>query len=138
MSSRYAQGTPARRRMAQGAIDRWWWPALMRFGPHDGQSSNTPQLVRWGIKTKTNDQLRQEFIDELVPALHALGLSVPDPEMRHDAATGHWGGREIDWDEFWRVINGDGPMNAARLSARRQAHEDGRWVREAAATYAQR
>ena len=97
-----------------------------------------PQLVRWGIKTKTNDQLRQEFIDELVPALHALGLSVPDPEMRYDEATGHWGGREIDWDEFWRVINGDGPMNAARLSARRQAHEDGRWVREAAATYAQR
>ena len=82
--------------------------------------------------------MRQEFIDELVPALHALGLRVPDPEMRYDEVTGHWGGREIDWDEFWRVIKGDGPMNAARLDARRQAQEDGRWVREAAAAYAQR
>ena len=120
----------------QEAIDRWWWPALMMFGPHDSESSNTPQLVRWGIKTKSNDQLRQEFIDEMVPALHALGLSVPDPEMCYDAAAGHWTGREIDWDEFWRVIKGDGPMNADRLAARRQAHEDGRWVREAASAYA--
>ena len=136
MIIRYAQGTPAQRQMAQEAIDRWWWPSLMMFGPHDSESANTPQLVRWGIKTKTNDQLRQEFIDEMVPALRALSLSVPDPEMRYDEATGHWIGREIDWDEFWRVIKGDGPMNAARLAARRQAHEDGRWVREAAEAYA--
>jgi len=82
--------------------------------------------------------LRQEFIDELVPALRALGLSVPDPAMGYDEANGHWAGGEIDWDEFWRVIKGDGPMNAARLEARRRAHEDGRWVREAAAAYADR
>ena len=137
MIIRYAQGTPTQRAMAQEAIDRWWWPALMMFGPHDSESGNTPQLVRWGIKTKTNDQLRQEFIDEMVPALRALGLSVPDPEMHYEEATGHWTGREIDWEEFWRVIKGDGPMNAARLAARRQAYEDGRWVREAAAAYAE-
>ncbi len=138
MIIRYAGGTPTQRAMAQEAIDRWWWPALMMFGPHDSESSNTPQLVRWGIKTRTNDQLRQEFIDDMVPALQALGLRVPDPEMRYDAAAGHWLGREIDWDEFWRVIRGDGPMNAMRLEARRQAHEDGRWVREAAAAYGER
>jgi len=138
MIIRYAAGTATQRAMAQEAIDRWWWPALMMFGPHDSASSNTPQLVRWGIKTKTNDQLRQEFIDDMVPALQTLGLSVPDPEMRYDAATGHWAGREIDWDEFWRVIQGDGPMNASRLDARRQAHEDGRWVREAAAAYGEK
>ncbi|MCW5846010.1 MAG: 1,2-phenylacetyl-CoA epoxidase subunit A [Anaerolineae bacterium] len=136
MIIRYAQGSPVQRRMAQEAIDRWWWPALMMFGPHDNESANTPQLVRWGIKTKTNDELRQEFIDELVPALRALDLSVPDAQMHYDETTGHWNGSEIDWDEFWRVIKGDGPMNAARLSARQQAHEDGRWVREAAEAYA--
>ena len=138
MIIRYAQGTPTQRKLAQDAINRWWWPALMMFGPHDSASPNTPQLVRWGIKTKTNDQLRQEFIDEMVPALQSLGLSVPDPEMHYDAESGHWRGAEIDWDEFWRVIKGDGPMNAERLAARRQAHEAGRWVREAAEAYARR
>jgi ring-1,2-phenylacetyl-CoA epoxidase subunit PaaA len=103
MIIRYAQGTPTQKQMAQEAIDRWWWPALMMFGPHDSESSNTPQLVRWGIKTKTNDQLRQEFIDEMVPALHALGLSVPDPEMRYDAAAGHWVGPR---DRLGRVLAG--------------------------------
>ncbi len=136
MVMRYAQGTLAQRKMAQDAINRWWWPSLMMFGPHDSESKNTPQLVRWGIKTKTNDELRQEFINEMVPALRALGLDVPDEAMNEDAATGNWSGSEIDWDEFWRVIKGDGPMNKARLDARRQAHEDGRWVREAAEAYA--
>ncbi len=138
MIMRYSQGTETQRRMTQDAINRWWWPSLMMFGPHDGESKNTPQLVRWGIKTKTNDELRQEFINEMVPALHALGLSVPDPDIHLDEATGNWGGSEIDWDEFWRVIKGDGPMNTARLEARRIAHDDGRWVREAAAAYAER
>jgi ring-1,2-phenylacetyl-CoA epoxidase subunit PaaA len=110
----------------------------MMLGPHDSDSQNTPQLVRWGIKTKTNDELRQEFIDELVPALRALGLDVPDSAMTYNEAAGHWVGSEIDWDEFWRVIKGDGPMNASRLSARRKAHEDGRWVREAAEAFAAR
>jgi ring-1,2-phenylacetyl-CoA epoxidase subunit PaaA len=136
MVMRYAQGTTAQRKMAQDAINRWWWPSLMMFGPHDSESKNTPQLVRWGIKTKTNDELRQEFINEMVPALQALGLSVPDGAMHLDEATGNWQGSEIDWDEFWRVIKGDGPMNKVRLDARRQAHEDGRWVREAAEAYA--
>ncbi len=138
MVIRYSQGTAVQRRMAQDAINRWWWPSLMMFGPHDSESKNTPQLVRWGIKTKTNDELRQEFINEMVPALQALGLSVPDPDIHLDEATGNWGGSEIDWDEFWRVIKGDGPMNTARLEARRMAHEDGRWVREAATAYAER
>jgi ring-1,2-phenylacetyl-CoA epoxidase subunit PaaA len=136
MVIRYAQGTPAQRKMVQDAINRWWWPSLMMFGPHDSESTNTPQLVRWGIKTKTNDELRQEFINEMVPALRALGLDVPDEAMQFDEATGNWVGSEIDWDEFWRVIKGDGPMNKVRLDARRQAHEDGRWVREAAEAYA--
>lgn len=137
MIIRYAQGTAVQREMAQAAINRWWWPSLMMFGPHDADSTNTPQLVRWGIKTRTNDELRQEFVNELVPGLHALGLSVPDPDLVYDEESGNWISGEIDWDEFWRVIKGDGPMNAARLAARRQAHENGRWVREAAAAYAE-
>jgi ring-1,2-phenylacetyl-CoA epoxidase subunit PaaA len=136
MVMRYAQGTPAQKQMAQDAINRWWWPSLMMFGPHDSESSNSPQLIRWGIKTKTNDELRQEFVNELVPALHALGLSVPDPDLTYDEASGNWISGEIDWDEFWRVIKGDGPMNAERLAARRKAHEDGHWVREALTAYA--
>lgn len=138
MVIRYSQGTAAQRKMVQDAINRWWWPTLMMFGPHDSVSTNTPQLVRWGIKTRTNDELRQEFIDELVPALQTLGLSVPDPEMHYDEASEHWIGRDIDWDEFWRVVKGDGPMNSVRLDARRAAHEDGRWVRDAAAAFAAR
>ncbi|HEX6384908.1 MAG TPA: 1,2-phenylacetyl-CoA epoxidase subunit PaaA [Anaerolineae bacterium] len=134
----YSQGTPEQHEMVQDAINRWWWPSLMMFGPHDSDSKNSPQLIRWGIKTKTNDELRQEFIDELVPALHALGLSVPDPDLYYDEESGHWIAGEIDWDEFWRVVKGDGPMNEDRLAARRKAHEDGRWVREALTAYAER
>ena len=138
MVIRYAQGTPKQRQMMQDAINRWWWPTLMMFGPHDHESTNTPQLVRWGIKTKTNDELRQEFVNELVPSLHTLGLTVPDPDLYYDEANDNWISGEIDWDEFWRVIKGDGPMNKERLAARNQAHEDGRWVREALAAYATR
>ncbi|MFQ5398776.1 MAG: 1,2-phenylacetyl-CoA epoxidase subunit PaaA [Anaerolineae bacterium] len=138
MVIRYAEGTPKQRQMMQDAINRWWWPTLMMFGPHDSDSPNTPQLVRWGIKSKTNDELRQEFINEMVPALQALGLSVPDPEMHYDEESGNWIGSDIDWDEFWRVVRGNGPMNKERLAARRKAHEDGRWVREALAAYAEK
>ncbi len=134
----YAQGTPAQRQMVQDAINRWWWPTLMMFGLPDDQSTNSPALIRWGIKTRTNDELRQEFVDELVPELHTLGLSVPDPELRYDAESGHWRYGAIDWDEFWRVVRGDGPCNAERLAARRLAHEEGRWVREAMAAYARK
>lgn len=136
MVFRYAPGTPKQKAMAQNALNRWWWPTLMMFGPHDSDSPNTPQLVRWGIKTKSNDELRQEFVDETAPELQAVGLAIPDPELRYDEAAGHWKFGEINWDEFWRVVKGDGPCNKERLAARRKAHEDGRWVREALAAYA--
>jgi ring-1,2-phenylacetyl-CoA epoxidase subunit PaaA len=138
MVIRYARGTPRQRAMVQDAINRWWWPSLMMFGPHDSDSPNSPALRRWRIKTRTNDQLRQEFVDELVPDLHLLGLSLPDPQLRYDELSGNWRIGPIDWDEFWRVVRGDGPCNKERLAARRQAHDDGRWVREALAAYAGR
>lgn len=130
------QGTSAQRAMAQDALNRWWWPSLMMFGPHDSASSNSEVLIRWGIKTKTNDELRQEFVDEMAEEFRAINLVIPDPALRYDAATGHWVHGPIDWDEFWRVVRGHGPCNAERLAARRQAHEDGLWVRQAMAGYA--
>ncbi|MFQ5613958.1 MAG: 1,2-phenylacetyl-CoA epoxidase subunit PaaA [Anaerolineae bacterium] len=131
-----SQGTPEQRAMVQDALNRWWWPTLMMFGPHDQDSPNSAELMRWGIKTKTNDELRQVFVNQLVPALQALGLTIPDPDLRYDDESGNWIIGEIDWAEFWRVIKGDGPCNRERLDARRQAHEDGRWVRQALAAYA--
>lgn len=133
-----SQGTPEQKAMVQDALNRWWWPTLMMFGPHDTESANSAELTRWGIKTKTNDELRQMFVNQLVPALQALGLTVPDPDLRYDEAAGNWITGEIDWDEFWQVINGNGPCNKERLVARRKAHEDGLWVREALQAYAQR
>jgi ring-1,2-phenylacetyl-CoA epoxidase subunit PaaA len=138
MVIRYAKGSPKQKAMMQDSINRWWWPSLMMFGPHDSESSNSPQLIKWGIKTKTNDQLRQEFINEMVPSLHALALTVPDPALRYDPQTQNWISGEIDWDEFWRVVKGDGPCNQERLAARQKAHDDGKWVREALAAYANR
>lgn len=132
----YAQGTPKQRAMAQDAINRWWWPALMMLGPHDSDSPNTPTLVKWGIKTKTNDQVRQEFINEHAPEILEAGLTLPDPDLRYDEATGNWVHGPINWDEFWAVVNGNGPMNKERLEARRKAHAEGAWVREALAVYA--
>ncbi len=134
----YAQGTPSQRRMAQDALDRWWWPSVMMLGPHDSDSPNTPLLVRWGIKTKTNDQVRQEFVDEHVPELTEAGLTIPDEQMRFDEESGHWVHGPIDWDEFWRVVKGGGPCNAERLAARNAAHDEGAWVREALSAYATR
>jgi ring-1,2-phenylacetyl-CoA epoxidase subunit PaaA len=133
-----AQGTPEQKAMVQDSINRWWWPILMMFGPHDSDSPNTPTLMRWGVKTKSNDELRQMFLNQVLPDLEALDLTVPDPEMHFDEESGNWIGGEIDWDEFWRVIQGDGPLNADRLAARREAHEEGQWVREALTAYAQR
>jgi ring-1,2-phenylacetyl-CoA epoxidase subunit PaaA len=133
-----SQGTPAQRTMVQDAVRRWWWPTLMMFGPHDAESPNTPMLVRWGIKTRTNDELRQEFVNQTVPDAHTMGLSLPDPKLRFDEAGGHWRFGEIDWDEFWRVVHGDGPCNRERLDARRAAHDDGLWVRQALEAYAAR
>jgi len=136
MVIRYSQGTARQRKMIQDAINRWWWPSMMMFGPHDSDSANSEVLIRWGIKTKTNDELRNTFVNQIVPELHDLGLTVPDPEMVFDDEKGEWVHGPIDWDEFWRVIKGDGPCNIERLDTRRKAHEDGQWVREALVAYA--
>jgi ring-1,2-phenylacetyl-CoA epoxidase subunit PaaA len=133
-----SQGTALQRAMVQDAINRWWWPTLMMFGPHDSESKNSEELTRWGIKTRSNDELRQDFVDQVVPELHALGITVPDPDLTFDEETGNWRAGEIDWEEFWRVIKGGGPCNEERLQARRSAHDDGRWVREALQAYAAR
>ena len=131
-----SQGTRKQKAMVQDAINRWWWPTLMMFGPHDADSKNSPELMRWGVKTRSNDELRQDFLNQIIPDLHALGLSVPDPDLKYDEKTRNWLSGPIDWDEFWRVVKGDGPCNRERLETRRQAHEDGQWVREAMAAYA--
>jgi ring-1,2-phenylacetyl-CoA epoxidase subunit PaaA len=130
------RGTAAQKGMAQDALDRWWWPSLMMFGPSDKDSQHTAQAMRWKIKRFTNDELRQKFVDATVPQAHFLGLTVPDPALRFDEASGHWSFSEIDWAEFKRVVAGDGPCNRQRLAARRKAHVEGAWVREAALAHA--
>jgi ring-1,2-phenylacetyl-CoA epoxidase subunit PaaA len=131
-----ARGTPAQQRMAQQALERWWWPSLMMFGPSDAQSKHTAQSMRWKIKRFSNDELRQHFVDVTVPQADYLGLKVPDPQLRWDEAGGHYRFGEIDWSEFQNVLKGAGPCNRERLEARRRAHEEGRWVREAALAHA--
>ncbi len=133
-----ALGTPRQKAMVQDAINRWWWPTLMMFGPHDSDSPNSAVLIRWGIKTKTNDELRQTYINQIVPELHDLDLSIPDPDLHFDEESGNWMIGEIDWNEFWRVIHGHGPCNKERLEARIRAHQEGSWVREALNAYAAR
>jgi ring-1,2-phenylacetyl-CoA epoxidase subunit PaaA len=130
------RGTEAQRRMVQDAVNRWWWPSLMMFGPSDEESSNTAQSMAWRIKRHTNDELRQKFVDMSVPQAAALGVTLPDPLLKWNPERGHHDFGEIDWDEFWRVVGGDGPCNAQRTAHRRAAHENGAWVREAAAAYA--
>ncbi|MBI4693349.1 MAG: 1,2-phenylacetyl-CoA epoxidase subunit A [Gammaproteobacteria bacterium] len=130
------RGTEAQKNMAQGALNRWWWPAVMMFGPSDRDSKHTTQSQRWKIKRFTNDELRQKFVDFTVPQAEFLGLTIPDPELRFDADTGHYEHGPIDWSEFDAVVKGNGPCNRERLAARRTAHEEGRWVREAAAAHA--
>src|SRR3954462_15267834 len=131
-----AAGTPEQKAMAQDAVNRWWWPSLMMFGPHDSESSNSDELMRWGVKKKSNDELRQRFINLTVAQAKAIDLTIPDPQLAFDEKTQNWTIGPIDWDEFWRVVKGNGPCNRERLAARRQAHDDGEWVRVAAATYA--
>ncbi len=133
-----ATGTPSQKAMVQDAINRWWWPTLMMFGPPDSDSPNTPVLIRWGIKTKTNDEIRQDFINKIIPELHTLNLSVPDTDLKYDDQSGNWLTGPINWDEFWRVVKGYGPCNKERLEARQQAHAEGAWVREALQAYAQK
>jgi ring-1,2-phenylacetyl-CoA epoxidase subunit PaaA len=131
-----ARGTPGQRAMVQDAVNRWWWPSLMMFGPNDKDSPNSAELIRWGVKKKTNDELRQRFVNLTVPQAQAVDLTLPDPKLRLNEETDDWEFGEIDWDEFWAVVKGDGPCNRERLAARRAAHEEGAWVREAAAAFA--
>ena len=129
-----ARGSEDQKAMAQDALNRWWWPCLMMFGPPDGASLHSDTSTLWKIKRFSNDELRQKFVDATVPQAQFLGLTPPDAELRLE--DGHWRYGAIDWDEFRRVVSGDGPCNAERLAARRKAHEDGAWVREAAAAFA--
>ena len=136
-----ARGTRQQKAMAQDAANRWWWPSLMMFGPRDtgehaGQGGHTEQNMAWGIKRFSNDDLRQKFNDMTVPQAQKLGLTLPDPDLRWNEERGHWDFGEIDWDEFWQVIKGDGACNRERLAWRNAAHDDGAWVREAANAYA--
>jgi ring-1,2-phenylacetyl-CoA epoxidase subunit PaaA len=130
------RGTPEQRAMVQDATNRWWWPSLMMFGPPDADSPNTARSMEWKIKRHTNDELRQRFVDMSVPQAEALGVTLPDPELRWNPDRGHHDFGTPDWAELKRVITGDGPMNAQRIARRKQAHQDGAWVREAAAVHA--
>ena len=131
-----AQGTPAQKDMAQDALNRWWWPSLMMFGPADAESPNSAESMRWRIKRFSNDELRQRFVDMTVPQAELIGLTVPDPHLKWNAETGHYDFGAIDWTEFQQVVSGNGPCNRERLEARKQAHADGAWVREAARAHA--
>jgi ring-1,2-phenylacetyl-CoA epoxidase subunit PaaA len=133
-----SQGTEAQHEMAQDAVNRWFWPSLMMFGPPDDESPNSARSMAWKIKRFSNDDLRQRFIGMLVPQAEVLGLALPDPELRWDEDAQQWHTSPIDWDEFMEVLSGRGPMNAVRIQNRRTAHEDGAWVREAAAEYARK
>jgi ring-1,2-phenylacetyl-CoA epoxidase subunit PaaA len=133
-----AAGTPEQKAMAQDALNRWWWPSLMMFGPPDDQSPNTAQSMAWRIKRKTNDELRQEFVDKTVPQVEFLGLQVPDSDLNWNEARGHYDFGPIDWEEFFQVVGGNGPCNKERLAARQKAHDDGMWVREAALAHAKK
>ena len=131
-----SHGTPAQHAMAQDAVNRWWWPSLMMFGPPDDQSPNSAQSMAWRIKRFSNDELRQKFVDMTVPQSQVLGLTLPDPDLRLDEATGKWAFGEIDWSEFFAILKGDGPCNTQRMAHRRAAHDEGAWVREAADAFA--
>ncbi|MGY4508339.1 1,2-phenylacetyl-CoA epoxidase subunit PaaA [Bradyrhizobium sp. USDA 3650] len=129
------RGSDEQKAMAQDALNRWWWPVLMMFGPPDATSQHSDTSTRWKIKRFSNDELRQKFVDATVPQAQYLGLTIPDPGMIQDA-DGHWRYSEIDWTEFKQVLAGNGPCNRDRMAARRKAHDEGAWVREAAASYA--
>ncbi|MEQ9124882.1 MAG: 1,2-phenylacetyl-CoA epoxidase subunit PaaA [Alphaproteobacteria bacterium] len=131
-----AQGSSAQKAMAQDALDRWWTPSVMMFGPPDSDSTHSDQSMAWKIKRFTNDALRQRFVDATVPQAEYLGLRIPDPDLEWNAETGHYDTGPLDWDEFWRVVKGGGPINRQRIANRRRAHDDGQWVRAAAAAHA--
>ena len=129
------QGAQSQRAMAQDALNRWWWPSLMMFGPHDGESAHSAQSMKWKIKRRGNDELRQQFVDQAVQQALAIGLEVPDADLSWNEARGHYDFGDIDWQEFERVISGNGPCNRQRLAHHKRAHDEGAWVREAMAAY---
>ena len=133
-----SKGTPEQRAMCQDAINRWWWPSLMMFGPKDSESTNSDQSMKWMIKRKSNDELRQNFVDMIAEQVKLLGMTLPDPDLKYNEQTKHYDFGEINWEEFWNVVKGNGPCNKQRLEARRKAHEEGAWVREAALAYAKK
>ena len=124
--------------MAQDALDRWWWPSLMMFGPHDAESANSAQSMHWKIKRQSNDELRQKFVDQTVPQADVLGLKIPDDALMWNESRGHYDFGDIDWSEFMQVLAGNGPCNRQRLRHHQQAHDEGEWVRAAMQSYAQR
>ena len=132
------KGTPAQKAMAQDALNRFWWPALMMFGPNDAESTHSEQSMNWKIKRFTNDELRQSFVDATVSQAELLGLTIPDANLRWNEERGHYDFSEINWDEFWQVVKGNGPCNKERIEARVKAKENGLWVREAANAYAKK
>ncbi|MEZ4799530.1 MAG: 1,2-phenylacetyl-CoA epoxidase subunit PaaA [Flavobacteriales bacterium] len=133
-----AKGTAEQKKMAQEAFNRWWWPSLMMFGPSDKDSAHSAQNMAWKIKRHSNDELRQKFVDMTVPQAEYLGLTIPDPDLKWNDATGHYNFGEIDWTEFNEVVRGNGPCNKERLQARKSAYDNGAWVREAATAYAEK
>src|SRR5690554_2254108 len=133
-----SKGTAIQKEIVQESLNRWWWPALMMFGPNDADSKHTAQSMKWKIKRHTNDELRQMFVDVTEPQAEQIGLKIPDKDLKFNEETGHYDFGEIDWDEFWQVVKGHGPCNTERVAARRKAKEDGMWVREAANAYAEK
>jgi ring-1,2-phenylacetyl-CoA epoxidase subunit PaaA len=133
-----SKGTEAQQRMCQDAINRWWWPSVMMFGPNDDASPHTAQSMKWKIKRFTNDELRQRFVDICAGQAKILGMTLPDPDLKWNETRKHYDFGTIDWEEFWNVVNGNGPCNKERLATRLKAHEEGAWVREAAAAYAEK
>lgn len=132
------RGTEAQKALAQDALNRWWWPSLMMFGPPDIESTHSQQSMRWGIKRISNDDLRQRFVDMIVPQADHIGLAIPDPDLKWNEERGHYDFGPINWDEFWQVVKGHGPCNQQRLDTRVKAWENGAWVREAALAYAEK
>jgi len=133
-----SKGTAEQKEMCQDAINRWWWPSLMMFGPKDSESTNSDQSMKWKIKRKSNDELRQNFVDMIAEQVKLLGMTLPDPNLKWNEERRHYDFGEINWEEFWNVVKGNGPCNKQRLNAKRKAHEEGRWVREAAAAHAEK
>ncbi len=131
-----AQGTPEQKEMAQDALNRWWWPSLMMFGPSDKESTHSAQSMKWKIKRKSNDELRQHFVDVTIPQAEYIDLKIPDENLKWNEEQGHYDFGDIDWEEFWNVVKGNGPCNKARLKARNKAYDEGKWVRDAAMAYA--